>query len=99
MMMAAEAADIFEPSPPLQRHGQGRRVGARPASGAGPRRAPLPKCGRAGRLEVHHVLELAHGGTNDMNNLNTLCRACHIDTHRRELPAGGDEWLALVREL
>ena len=57
------------------------------------------KCGRAGRLEVHHVLELAHGGTNDMNNLNTLCRACHIDTHRRELPAGGDEWLALVREL
>ena len=57
------------------------------------------QCGRAGRLEAHHVVELGHGGTNDQNNLLTLCRACHIDGHRRERPKGGDEWLAVVREL
>lgn len=56
------------------------------------------KCGRAGRLEVHHVVELAHGGTNDMNNLGTRCRACHIAEHRREHP-NNDEWMAMVREL
>ena len=33
------------------------------------------KCGKAGALEVHHVKELkAHGGTNDLSNLQVLCR-------------------------
>lgn len=27
--------------------------------------------------EVHHVLPLEHGGTNDFKNLMALCKACH----------------------
>ena len=46
------------------------------------------KCGRAGKLEVHHVIELAHGGTNDMNNLHTpVPRLPH-----RPSPAGASRW-------
>ena len=37
------------------------------------------KCG--GRLtpaeEVHHILPLANGGTNDVGNLMALCKSCH----------------------
>ena len=31
------------------------------------------ECGRAGRLEVHHVQSMRDGGGHDMNNLRTLC--------------------------
>ena len=48
-------------------------------------------CGKAGALEVHHVKELRHGGTNDPGNLQVLCRDCHIGAHR---PAPGSEVLA-----
>jgi 5-methylcytosine-specific restriction protein A len=27
--------------------------------------------------EVHHVLPLANGGTNDEGNLMALCKSCH----------------------
>ena len=49
------------------------------------------KCGKAGALEVHHVKELAHGGTNDPSNLQVLCRDCHIAAHR---PVMGEQELA-----
>jgi 5-methylcytosine-specific restriction protein A len=39
------------------------------------------QCKKAGRLtpaeEVHHVLPLADGGTNDESNLMALCKSCH----------------------
>ena len=35
-------------------------------------------CGRAGRLECDHVLPLQDGGTDDLENLRTPCRDCHI---------------------
>ena len=42
-------------------------------------------CGRAGRLEADHVTPLRKGGDpNDSDNLQTLCRACHIAKTRRE---------------
>ena len=62
-------------------------------------RCQAPDCGRAGALEVHHVLELAEGGTNDIGNLRTMCRTCHIDAHRPTLTAGQAEWERRVREL
>ncbi len=34
------------------------------------------KCG-APATEVHHVIPLADGGTNDMGNLLPLCKGCH----------------------
>ena len=54
------------------------------------------KCGKAGRLEVHHVVELSQGGNNEQGNLTTYCRSCHIAHHR---PAAPTEWDALIATL
>lgn len=39
------------------------------------------QCQAEGRLtagqEVHHILPLGRGGTNDFTNLQTLCKPCH----------------------
>lgn len=56
-------------------------------------------CGKAGRLEAHHMVQLARGGTNDIGNLRTLCRGCHILTHKRKLSPEESEWQTLVKEL
>lgn len=39
-------------------------------------------CGATTGLEVHHIIKVKHGGTNEMDNLITLCSSCHraIDT-------------------
>ena len=57
------------------------------------------ECGKAGRLEVHHKVSLQHGGTNDLRNLEALCRGCHIERHR---PQKGEQelaWQVLVGEI
>ena len=42
-------------------------------------------CGRAGRLEVHHVVKLADGGAKyDPSNLITRCRPCHFADHAHD---------------
>ena len=33
------------------------------------------------RLEVHHIIYRSQGGTDDENNLITLCKDCHSDVH------------------
>ena len=38
-------------------------------------------CGTTIPLEVHHIRPMAHGGSNNMRNLVTLCIPCHRDTH------------------
>jgi hypothetical protein len=42
-------------------------------------------CGTAAgagrRLQVHHILPVEAGGTNDPDNLETLCDACHAGKH------------------
>ena len=43
------------------------------------------RCGEPGRLEVHHRRKVADGGTDDLDNLVTLCRGCHLRAHRRVL--------------
>ena len=36
-------------------------------------------CGKAGRLEVDHVVQLAAGGAPfDLDNLQALCKPCHL---------------------
>ena len=58
------------------------------------------ECGRPGRLEAHHIQPLHKGGAPfDLANLATLCRRCHIETHRRKLTAGEAAWKALVSDL
>lgn len=57
------------------------------------------ECWKAGRLEVHHKVELQHGGTNDPSNLMVLCRGCHVEAHR---PKAGEQeraWQVLVGEI
>lgn len=40
------------------------------------------RCGKAGRLEVHHRVPVAEGGPlTDQDNLIVLCRACHFSEH------------------
>ena len=33
-------------------------------------------------LEVHHIVEVADGGTNEPSNLQVLCAECHEETRR-----------------
>ncbi len=60
-------------------------------------------CGRAGRLEADHIDRDWRGDPYDPDNLQTLCRTCHIEKTRREnrrpdTPAEA-AWRELVREL
>ena len=34
-------------------------------------------------LQVHHIIEVEVGGTDDPINLQCLCRECHSEVHRR----------------
>ena len=61
------------------------------------------KCGRAGAPECDHVRPLRRGGDPyDLANLQSLCRACHIQKtaseNTRPDPAR-DAWRALVAEI
>lgn len=38
--------------------------------------------------EVHHILPLSHGGTNDFINLMSLCKPCHSSISAKD----GDRW-------
>ena len=59
------------------------------------------RCGAAGRLEAHHRVRLEDGGAPyALENLECLCRGCHVEHHRddHETP-GRAEWRALVRDI
>ena len=44
------------------------------------------KCGEKSRkLEVHHIIFKSNGGTNNMDNLVTLCSECHRNIHIDDL--------------
>jgi 5-methylcytosine-specific restriction endonuclease McrA len=46
-------------------------------------RCQTPGCRHTHFLEIHHILPRARGGTNDPENLTTLCSACHALVHQR----------------
>ena len=63
-------------------------------------------CGRAGRLEVDHVVPLEWGGAPyDAGNCQALCRPCHFAktaaeaAAKRPPDAGREAWAELVAEL
>ncbi len=39
--------------------------------------------------EVHHIIPLAEGGTNDESNLMSLCKSCHSKIHFERGDRGG----------
>ena len=46
------------------------------------------RCGSSESLVVHHIDRQGRGNTepnNDLSNLETLCRSCHINEHRTEI--------------
>ena len=54
-------------------------------------------CGKAGRLELHHPKPLKNGGAAlDDKNAKILCRACHIQHHKRPPTPESLAWDALV---
>ena len=53
-------------------------------------------CGRYGRLEVHHVDGDPSNNTHD--NLQTLCRSCHIRHHAPAISPEVAAWRRLVDE-
>ena len=64
------------------------------------------RCGRPGRLECHHIRALADGGARYApDNLETLCRSCHIgetrrhNRNRKPVPARVAAWASLVNDL
>ena len=59
------------------------RIRARAILDAGRRCA---RCGRPGRLEVHHPRPLSEGGTHDQA-LEVVCRNCHLSQHHQPDPA------------
>ena len=42
------------------------------------------KCGRQDSLHVHHIFAAFDGGSNDLENLSTLCASCHQEWHSYE---------------
>jgi len=44
-----------------------------------------------GRLEVHHIIHRCQGGSDDLDNLVTLCDFCHAQSHKHMGPA----WVGL----
>jgi 5-methylcytosine-specific restriction protein A len=50
------------------------------------------ECLKQGRVvpvdQVHHIVPLREGGTNDFSNLVSLCSACHARIHAKR----GDRW-------
>jgi len=42
-------------------------------------------CGSKDKLEVHHIIYRSQDGTNDINNLITLCHECHQEVHKGKI--------------
>lgn len=39
------------------------------------------QCGGMDRLELHHIIPLEWGGSNDYRNIRPLCHDCHVRAH------------------
>ena len=47
--------------------------------------------------EIHHVLPLANGGSDEIHNLKALCRKCHYAAHGKNMrPRFDDGWITLL---
>ena len=63
------------------------------------------QCGRAGKLHCDHRVPLFSGGSEtDPDNLQTLCKNCHVAKNRREheqrnpKPAGFQAWEDFIQK-
>lgn len=56
------------------------------------------QCGKAGRLEAHHIKPVHLGGDDSPSNLRTLCREHHLSAHRPQLGPRAQAWQTLLKE-
>ena len=60
-------------------------------------------CGKPGKLECDHIRPVQRGGETCLDNLQTLCRSCHVAKTKAEnarTPTQGEaEWAKFVAEL
>jgi 5-methylcytosine-specific restriction endonuclease McrA len=40
--------------------------------------ARCARCGASGQLHVDHIYPVKHGGSNELSNLQLLCRTCNL---------------------
>lgn len=38
-------------------------------------------CGATEDLEIHHVIPIKDGGTDEISNIRLLCHRCHLEAH------------------
>ena len=50
-------------------------------------------------LEAHHIVPVRDGGTHDLDNIEVLCRGCHVAHHRPKLDPRRAAWARLVEDL
>ena len=59
------------------------------------------KCGAHDALECHHIVAVADGGQDAIDNCATLCQRCHIEWHAMEgvymESVGFSRWLLIPR--
>lgn len=49
-------------------------------------------CGDGEPLELDHIINHARGGTNELNNLQWLCKPCHKRKTQKEATAARNAW-------
>lgn len=58
------------------------------------------RSGKAGALEVHHVVPMSMGGGHELSNLQVVTRAEHFEIHRAaRLVPERYAWARLIHEL
>ena len=57
------------------------------------------RCKRFGYMQVHHVKPLSEQGTNDLSNLVSMCRTCHLLHHQTKPNPERYQWQKLVKAL
>jgi hypothetical protein len=82
----AGAPGATAPAPPIARARQSIPPAVRRAVLARDQhRCRVPGCRNATFLDIHHVVPRSEGGSNDPENIITICGAHHRATHRGEL--------------
>lgn len=60
-------------------------------------KSPCARCGATGSVELHHMIPLFLGGSNDDANLIWLCKECHKDVTAYQREKFKNEWYDGVR--
>src|SRR5215204_1270528 len=63
-------------------------------------RCAVPTCRQILAIDIHHIVEVSKGGSNDLQNLLALCPNCHTLHHRGIIPSNAIyAWKAMIVSL